>query len=186
MGYIDREMLAVDKAMHHEDITGLEIVLLFLVHDKVDRTSLECERNRLAVKEGEHLRLIKQSHVHTTTVRTVVMDDLIVCLRNLRFHDEILEHETVLDLGNSEKSVPCTVLFLHAPDDLGHVLKLLLILHLSPLVLSIRKELLVVLCRIVVYIKQILKVIESDHIVLRTLFLCISSSAEKHQGCKNH
>ena len=185
MSNIDGEVLAVDETMNHEDITCPEVVTLLLALDPVDRASLECERNRLAVKEGEHLRLVKQGHVHTTTVRTVIMDDLIVSLCDLRFHHQILKHKTVLDLGNSEKGVPCTVFLLHAPDDLGHVLKLLLILHLSPLVLSLRKELLVVLCRIVVCIKQILKVIESDDIVLRALFLGLCAGSQKHQRRKN-
>ena len=62
--------------------------------------------------------------------------------------------------------MPYAVFLLHRLDDLGHVLKFLLIFSLSPLILSFRKELLVVLCRVVVCIKQILKVVESDDIVL--------------------
>ena len=179
---IDSEMLAVDKTMHHEDVTCPEVVTLLLRLDPVDRAALECERNGLAVEESEHLRLVKEGHIHTTTVRAVIMDDLIVCLCDLRFHHKVFKHKTVLYLGNSKQSMPCTVFLLHGLDHLSHVLKFLLVLCLSPLVLSFREELLVILCRIVVCVEEILKVVESDHIVLRTLFLCISSGAEKRQS----
>ena len=68
--------------------------------------------------------------------------------------------------GSTQQSMPYAIFLLHRPDDLGHVLKLLLIFCFSPLVLSFRKEFLVILCRIIVGIKQILKVIESDDVVL--------------------
>ena len=79
--------------------------------------------------------------------------------------------------------MPCTVFLLHGPYDLGHVLKLLLILRFSPFVLSFRKELLVILCRVIVCVEQILKIVESDDIVLFAP-LGISAGAEKHQGCQ--
>ena len=59
MGHINREMLTVDKTMDHQDVSGPEIVLALLIHDEVNRAALECERDRLAVQECKHLRLIK-------------------------------------------------------------------------------------------------------------------------------
>ena len=166
MGYIYGKVLSVNGSMHHKDVTGLEVVLLVLGHDEIDGTSLEGERDRLAVKILEHLRLIEQSHIDSTSVRAVIVDYLIVGLSNLRFHHQIFQHETVLDLRNSEQSMPGTVLLLHGPDHLGHVLKLLLILRLGPLVLSFRKELRVVLDRIVIYVEQVFQIIETHDIVL--------------------
>ena len=185
MGDINRKMLPVDRSMNHKDVAGTEIVPFLLRLDPVYRTALECEGNGLAFDEREDLRLIKESHIDASPVRTVIMDDLVIGLRNLRFHDKILEHKPVLYLGNSEQSMPCTVILLHGPYDLGHVLKLLLILCLSPFVLSLRKEFLVILGRIIVCIKQILKVIESYDIVLFAL-LGLNACTQDKQGRKNY
>ena len=181
---IEREVLAVDGSMHHEDVTGTEIVPLLLTLDPVYGAALESERNRFAFNEFEHLRLIEQSHVHSTSVRSVIVDDLIVRLCDLRLHHEVLEHESVLDLRHAEDGMPCTVILLHRPDDLGHVLKLLLIFRFSPLVLSLRKEFFVILYRIVVCIEEILKVVESHDIILCAL-LGLRAGAEKHQ-CRKY
>ena len=186
MGHIYRKVLTVNESVHHQDVARPEIVTLLLALDPLDRASLECERNRLAVKEGEHLRLIKQSHVHTTSVRSVIMHDLVVRLCDLRIHHEILKHETVLDLRHSEQSVPGTVLLLHSLDHLGHILKLLLILGLGPLVLSFGKELRIIFHRVIIDVEEILQIVESYHIALFTLLLSISSGAEQHQSRQNN
>ena len=48
----------------------------------------------------------------------------------------------------------------------GHVVQFLLILDLCPFVLAVRQIFLIVLYRIVVGIKQIFKIIESDNIIM--------------------
>ena len=108
------------------------------------------------------------------------MYDLVVRLSDLRFHHQVFEHKPVFNLRHSEKSVPCAVLILHRADDLGHVLKLLLIFCFSPLVPAFGKELLVVLRRIVVCVEKILKVVESHDIILLAL-LGVCAGAENHQ-----
>ena len=178
MGHIYRKMLTVNGSVNHEDITCPEIVPFLLRLDPVDRAALECERNRFAVEEGEYLRIIEESHIHASSVRTVIMDNLIIRFRYLRLHDEILEHKPVLYFRNAEKGMPCSVLLLHGLYDLGHVLKLLLIFRLSPFVFSFREEFLVVLRRIVVCVKEILQIVESYDMVLFTILLSRCTCAE--------
>ena len=141
MSHINGKMLSVDQSMNHQDITGSEIITLLLALDPINRAAFKSERNRLAVKECEYFRFIKECHIHTTTVRTIIMHNLIVRFSNLRFHHKIFKNKTVLNLGNSKKSMPCAILFLHGPDYLGHILKLFLIFCLCPFVLAIRKKL---------------------------------------------
>jgi len=59
-----------------------------------------------------------------------------------------------------------SVLVLHRVDDAGNVVELLLILCLGPLVLPFRKELLVILDRVIVGVEKVLDIVEPYDIVL--------------------
>ena len=80
--------------------------------------------------------------------------------------------------------MPCTILLLHGSDDLCHVLELLLVLHFSPFVRSVRKEFLIVLCRIVIDVEKVLKVVEAYDMALTALFLGIGTCDAEHQRRK--
>ena len=61
---------------------------------------------------------------------------------------------------------------------MSHIVELLLILGLGPLVLSVRKELFVILGRIVIDIEEILEIVESHDV-----FLLLSKALDaEHQG----
>ena len=48
-----------------------------------------------------------------STVRAIIVDDLVVCLRNLGLHHKIFKNQTVLNLGNTKHSMPYSVFLLH-------------------------------------------------------------------------
>ena len=52
--------------------------------------------------------------------------------------------------------------FLHRPDDLGHVVKFLAILHLGPLVGTVRQVLIVVLAFVMICVEQVLEIVEPN------------------------
>ena len=168
MGHIDGKVLAINSSVNHQDVAGLEIVLLLLCHDEIYTASLKGERNGLAFDIFEDLRLIEKSHIHATSIRTVIMNDLIVRLGNLRLHDKVLKDKSVLYFRHAKHRMPYTVILLHTLDNLCHVLKFLLILRFSPFVLSLRKELLIVLHRIIVCVKKVLQIVKTDDMVLLT------------------
>ena len=59
-----------------------------------------------------------------------------------------------------------SIFFCHSTYDRSHVMQLLLVLGVCPLVLPFWKEFLVVLCRVIECVEQVLEVVEPDHIVL--------------------
>ncbi len=90
---------------------------------------------------------------------------LIVCIGNLRLADHIFKHKTVLYLRHTENSVVASIGLCHLTDDTGHIVLLLVVFGLCPLVLAVRKELLVILGRIIIDVKQVLKVVKTYHII---------------------
>ena len=177
--HIEGEMFARNEAVDHKNVTGAEIILLLLVQGDVHLAALEIERNGLAVQIGELGGIVEQGHVHAAAVRTVIMDYLIVCSCNLRVCNEILEHETVLYLADSQDGMKASIVLCHCGNDLGHVVHLLVVLLLGPPVLPVREELLVVLRRVVVDVEEVLKVIETHDIVAAAAFLREERSAEQ-------
>ena len=165
MGNIECKMFSVNRSVNHQYVTGTEFFLLIPVHRELDCTAFEGERNRLAVDIGKLLGLVEQGHIDSTAVRTVIVDNLVVRLRNLRLAHKILQHKTVLDFANSENGVETTVGIGHRPDDGSHIVEFLCVLGLGPLVLSFRQELLVVLRRVIVGVKKVLKVVETYDII---------------------
>ena len=177
--HIEGEMFARNEAVDHKNVTGAEIILLLLVQGYVHLAALEIERNGLAVQISELGGIVEQGHVHAAAVRTVIMDYLIVCSCNLRVCNEILEHETVLYLADSQDGMEASIVLCHCGNDLGHVVHLLVVLLLGPPVLPVREELLVVLRRVVVDVEEVLEVIETHDIVAAAAFLREERSAEQ-------
>ena len=114
------------------------------------------------------LRTIQQRHIDASSVRAVVMDNLVVRRLDFRLADQVLQHVTVLYLAESQHRMESFVLICHSLDDRGDVVKFLLIFRLCPLVLAVRKELIVILSIIVVCVEEILHIVEPEHITLRT------------------
>ena len=112
------------------------------------------------------------------------MDDLVIGIRDLRVGNEVLEHKSVLYLADTQQGMIHTVLVLHLLYDLRHIGNLLLILHFGPFVGTVRKKFRVILDRVVIYVEEILKVVESDDIRTAALLLGIRTPAEKRQSCQ--
>ena len=158
--------------MNHKDVSRPEIVLFLLVQGYLHLGRRKCERKGLAVDIVKLIRTIQQSHVHTSTVRTVIMHNLEIGIRDFVLADEILKHEPVLNLADTKNGMIYAVILLHRANNMRHVEKFLLVFGFSPFVLAVRKELFVVLARLIIDIKKILQIIESDHIFL---LLCEST-----------
>ena len=76
VGDIEGEMLSCDKVVHHQYVTGPEIILFILCQGYRHLSVGKGERYRLAVKVFELVCAIQQSHIHATSVRSVIMDYL--------------------------------------------------------------------------------------------------------------
>ena len=159
------EILPVNPAVDHEYVPGLEGILQVLAHGEF-YVAVECERDGLAVQVGELVRPVEQPHVHAPGVRAVIVDNLVVGPGYLRLADKVLQHKAVFYLTDTQYSMERPVFTGHCTDDGSHIVQFLLVLGICPLVLSLGQELLVVLCRIVECVEQILEVVEPDYIVL--------------------
>ena len=73
------------------------------------------------------------------------------------------------------------VVIFHRPDDLGHVVKFLAVLHFCPLVGPVGKILVVILTLVVIDVKEILKVVEPYDMAL--LNLLRPHGGRKEQDC---
>ena len=118
------------------------------------------------------LRTIKQGHVHASSVRSVIMDNLIVRSLDFRLVHEVFQHVSVLYLAESQHSMESLVLLGHRLDYSSDVVEFLLIFRICPLVLSLRKELIVVLSLIVVRIEQVLDIVKAENIAFWTTGVC--------------
>ena len=181
VGYINSKMLTIDKSVNHKYIPGAEIILGLLVKGDLYFGIIEVERNALAVKIGKLLWLVKQGHVHASAVRSVIMHDLIVGICYLRVRNEVLKHETVFYLADSQNGMITPIVIFHCLDDLCHIGNLLLVLRLGPLVLAFRKELFIVFCRVVIYVEEVLKIVEPYHIIAGRALLSGTSDAGEHK-----
>ena len=94
------------------------------------------------------------------------MDDLEVRVGDGGLGHQVFQDVAVLDLGDAQDGVVGLVLVPHRPDDLGHVGELLLVLELGPLVRAVGKVFVVVLPFVMVGVKQVLQVVETDDIAL--------------------
>ena len=162
------EHFAAQQAADHQEVTGAEGVLLLRGHPEIE-VAVEGEGDGLGFQNLEQFRPVQQAHVHAAAVRTVVMDDLEVRVGDGGLGHQVFQDVAVLDLGDAQDGVVGLVLVPHRPDDLGHVGELLLVLELGPLVRAVGKVLVVVLPFVVVGVKQVLQVVETDDIVLPAL-----------------
>ena len=112
---------------------------------------------------------VEQGHVHSSSVRTVIMYDLIVGVGDFRLADEVLEHVPVLYLADSEYGMIGLVVIRHRPDDGGHVVQFLLVPCLGPFVGPVRQELVVVFPFVMIGVEEVLEVVESEHIAAGSL-----------------
>jgi len=161
----ESEHLIAKESPYHEDVPCSEIVLFLLSHPEID-IAVEIEWNGFAFKDLEGIRPVKQSHVDASTVRTIIVDYLEIGIFDLRLIDKILKDVPVLDFADAEDCMINFVVFLHRADDSSHVLKLFRILHLSPVVGSIRKVLVIVLSVIMICVKEVLEIVEPYDIAL--------------------
>ena len=166
MGHIYGDVLSVNLPVHHEDVAGLEGRLLLLVKRELYPAALEGEGDGLAVEVCELVGPVEQGHVDAARIRTVVVDNLIVGAGQLGQADEILEHEAVLDLADTEKSMVDAVLVAHGVDYARDVGELLLIFRLRPLVPALGEELGVVRDGVVVDVEKVLNIVEPYDVVL--------------------
>ena len=118
-----------------------------------------------------------------------MVNNLEMGVLKLRLGHEVLENKTVLDLGNTEDGVEGSVGFCHFRNDGGHVVEFLLIFDVSPLVGSVRKELVVVLSLFVIGVEEILQIVEPDDVILPGLE-CVATGqcgrqCEKQRSCGN-
>ncbi len=164
MGHEESEHLALDLASGQEDVTGAEVPLGLPVHVESDVLAVEIKRNGLAFKQLELLRTVKQGHVHASSVRAVVVHDLVVGVRDLRLPDQILKHVTVLHLAQSQNRVERLVLVRHRLHDGGDVVELAVVARVSPAVRAVREIFIVILAFIVVGVEEILDIVEADDI----------------------
>ena len=189
VGHIDGKILSVNASVYHEDIPGAEFLLLLRAEGNRDFGALEGERNGPAVNEGELVRPVEKPHVHAAAVRSVMVNNLEMGVLKLRLGHEVLENETVLNLGNTEDGVEGSVGFCHFRNDGGHVVELLLIFDVSPLVGSVRKELVVVLSLFVIGVEEILQIVEPDDVILPGLERIATGQCgrqcEKQRNCGN-
>ena len=166
MGYEECEHLAAKHSAHHQDVTGAEVLLLFLGELELHLGILEGEGDGTALKHLEDFGAIEQGDIDATAIGTVVVDYLVVGLGNLGLGHEVLEDVPVLDFAHAQDGVPDLVVLLHRADDGGHIVELLLILHLSPFVRSVGKVFVVVLAVVVVGVKEVFKVVKTYDIAL--------------------
>ena len=165
VGYEEREHLAAEHSADHEDVTGAEMVLVLLAHLEID-VAVEVERDGAALEHLEKLRPVEQGDIDSTTVRTIIVDDLEVGISDLRHGHEILEDMPVLDLADAEDCVIDLVVIFHGADYLCHVVELLVIFGVGPVVGSVGKELIIILALVMDSVEEVLKIVESDHIAL--------------------
>ncbi len=178
MGDIEGELLARNLAVHHQDVTGLEVGGVGV--GEVD-VRVEVERDGLAVKKRELLGLVEQRHVHSPSVGAVVVDNLVVRLGDLRLAHKVLEDKAVLNLGNAQNRVPAMVVVGHSADYRRHIVELLVVLGLGPVVFALRSVFLVIFHRVVIDVEKVLEVVESDDIVLTGLLRPGGKAHKKQQ-----
>ena len=189
MGYVNRKVLTVNASVHHQDISGPELLLLLRAEGNRNLCVLEGEWDGPAVNVFELVRPVEKAHVHASAVRSVVVYDFIMCGLELRLGNEVLQHEAILNLGYAENRVECPVGLGHLRYDSGHIVELLPVFDFSPLILSVRKELVVILPVLVVGVEEILEIVESDNVVLLGLERIATGQCgrqcEKQRSCGN-
>ena len=141
---------------------------------------VEIVGQRAGLRHPEKFRPVEQRAVDAARIRALHVDEAVARFRDLVARDEIREHAVVLDLGEAQQGVPAAVLLRHRADHRSDVGELLLILVGRPGVLPLRGEGLVVLAAVVLRVKEILHVVEADHIsVVRD----DGRAACQQQGC---
>ena len=166
MCHIDCDVFSVNGPVDHQYISGLESFLFFLIQSDGNLASFESERNGFAVNIFELVRPVKETDVHASVVRPVIVDYLVVGRCKFRKAHEVFEYEPVFDFTDTQNCVIDTVFIPHRIDYTGDVVQFLFIFGLRPLVLSFRKELFVILDRIVIDVEKIFDIVESDDIIL--------------------
>ena len=166
VGDIKGELLSVKQAADHEYVPGLERHPVLALHRELYAWTVEVKRNRFTVQEFELVRAIEKTHIDTPDIRAVIMHYLIIGGCNLRLADKVLQHKPVLYLTDPQDRMESAVGLRHRLYDSGHVMQLFLIFCFSPLVSAVRKKFLVVLCRVIISVKKVLKVVEPDDITL--------------------
>ena len=166
VGHVESEHLIRYCPADFEDVPGTEIGLLLRSHAELDVGRVKSEWDRAALQQSELVRPVEQGTVHAAAVRTVIMDNLVVGLSDLRLDHELFQDVAVLDLADSQDGVPDFVVIFHRPDDLGHVVELLAVLGLCPLIRTLGKVLIVILALVVIGVEQVLKVVEPDDMAL--------------------
>ena len=92
------------------------------------------------------------------------MDYLIVGVGNFGLGHQVFEHQTVLNLTHTQNGVVAAVVLCHRLYHVGHIGQFFLVLGLGPLIGAVGQEFIVVLGGVVVYVKQVLKIVKTYHI----------------------
>ena len=138
----------------------------------------------------EKLRVVKQCHVDTTTVRRVVMNNLVVAVGNLRLCHEVFEHHAVLNLRNAQHPQAFFGVNLvvgvgaYRRDGVCHIMQLGGIFLRVPSIFALRQKLFVVFDRVVDRIVKILKVIKTHEADFELLLGSHRGDDEKHHDCQ--
>ena len=164
-----RHMFASQRTTDRQEATRCVSLVLFQVVDIRDQSH---------TTHLEECRIIEQTAVHTSTVRTFHMTELEVALLQLRLFTKILQTMPVLHLTDANDGTTDIRqdVSTHFRQHGRHVVQLMLILHFRPLVPSVRQIFIVVLALVVFGIKQVFQIVEAYSV--DAIALCL-------QGCES-
>ena len=180
------EHFPINGTADHQDVTGAEGILFLLgpLAPVYAGIVVKGERNGLGGNVVEDFRPVEQRAVHAAAVRAVVVHNLVVGIRDGGLVHQVVQHVAVLYFGHAQHGMPCTVVFLHFCNDLGHVLEFLGILGLRPGVAAVREVLVVIMTLVMVGIEQVLKVVKTYHIGLSAFLRPQGRTCQQEQGRK--
>ena len=181
MGNEERKHLAVKQSPDHQDVTGAEIVLAFLVHGEGDGRGIEVKRDGLALFYREIFRSVEQCHIDASSVRSVVMHYLVVRRLDFRLVHQVFQNMAVLHLAESEHCMICLVLISHSSDDGSDIMEFLLVFRLGPLVLAVRKKFVVVLPVVMVSVEKVLDIVKAQYVAFRAARTCRCRHRHQHK-----
>ena len=151
----EEEWLALNCTPHSHQITGIEV-----------RHTRHLKLMSLAALNLKDIRTIEECAVYTTTIWRVIVHDTIVAEAHLWLSNQILKYKAVLNLRNTDNRRKLAVDSGHIKEYLVDIALLFVILRAVPLLNAGRQKLIVVFVRVVNCVKQVLKVVEDNHMRL--------------------
>ena len=178
-------MLSVNDAVHHEYVTGAEVLLLLFIIGSDGNLCVEVVRDGGAFHQLEAGGIVEQCAVYAAAVRSFLVHNLVVGIGNGRLFHQVFQHVAVLHLGQAQHRVPHPVVLVHIRNHAGHVLQLDGILVRRPLVGSVGQVLVVVLALVVHGVKQVFQVVEAYDVTAAVFLLGAALYGhQQHQRCQ--